>query len=209
MSSLILALKAKYFDSFASCKVTLAFLAACAAGFYYLTIGSTHQAHRYISEIVSPVIHPDADLSELSRIDPGHNDFSAYRVSDDTHLYTELNTPYAKSRLLPVIGLPTLGQIRYGGGKSGSSRAMLFDTRMLATHKNTPEQCTQHLATFGPELSDALNDKPWPLAFALRTSEANAPISSIESTTFTGFSPPRMFALCTGSIFVFVTTQDH
>jgi len=200
-------------NSFASNMLVPAFLVACAAGFYYLTIGSKNQAYRYVSQAVSPYMNPNADLSNLETIDHGHAVFAAYRISDTAHLYTELDTPYSRSKLLSVIGLPALGPIRYGTLKDyrpeSNGRAMLFDTRMLATAKDSPEQCAQHLAAFGPWLHTTLNNKPWPLEFALRTSSATPPITSIESSTLAGYSPPRMFALCVNSIFIFVTTHDH
>lgn len=187
----------------------LTIVAAFAACMYYLLFGSTQQSYRYISELVSPLTHPDADLSSLQPINTGHPRIAAYRVSADTALYIELDTPYTQSRLLPIIGRSTLGSTRYGSLRGKSDKDMKFDTRMLASGKGTPEQCSQYLAHFMPQLHAALNSKPWPLEFELRTSSHQRPIASIESRTFAGYRPPRIFGLCLDSTFVFVTTLDH
>lgn len=198
-------------NSFASNMLVPAFLAACAAGFYYLTTGSTQQAYRYIGEAVSPLMRPDADLSALPVIpNDEHATFSAHQAGERAHLYVELNTPYAKSQLLPMLGT-SIGSTRYGAirGSGRNGRAMLFDTRILATSMQSPEHCAQHLASFAPKLQRQLNDKPWPLAFELRTSTDPHPTTAIVSSTFAGYSPPRMFALCNSAVFVFLTTVDH
>lgn len=196
-------------NSWASNMLVPTFLAVCAAGFYYLTIGSTEQAYRYISETVSPLMHPDADLSTLPVVpNDDHATFSAHRVGERTHLYVELNTPFAQSQLLQMLG-SAIGSTRYGRLRGHGSTPMHFDTRMLATAMQSPEQCAKHLTTFAPTLQRTLNDKPWPLQFALRTSTHPHPTVSIALTNLAGYSPPRMFALCNNAVFVFLTTLDH